>query len=100
MNTFSRIRPRIDGAPPLPPALAELFEFVWTRKEESARRAAQRHDQLMQNFALRSLRHLTDLRHWLDGETIGAEVARTYLGQIAGLYRTHPDFRAEWDRLY
>lgn len=100
MNTLSRIRPRVHGAPPLPPALSELFEFVWTRKEETARRAARRHDQLMQNFALRSLRHLSALRQWLDGESIGAQVAERYLARIAGLYRTHPDFQSEWDHLY
>lgn len=96
---ITRIRPSLRDAPAIPDEMAELFEFVWRRREEVARRAASHHDPLMQNFALRSLRHLAEVRQWLDGETIASDLTVKYLLRCALLHRRHSDFRAEWAML-
>jgi hypothetical protein len=91
-----RMRPRLVDAPAIPAEVQQLFDFVWRRREEAARRAAHRRDPLMQNFALRSLGHLVDVRHWLDGQMIASEVTVDYLRRCALAHRDHPDFVPAW----
>ncbi|KRB77078.1 hypothetical protein ASE01_09995 [Nocardioides sp. Root190] len=92
-----RMRPRLVDAPTIPAEVQQLFDFVWRRREEAARRAAHRRDRLMQNFALRSLGHLVELRHWLDGQMIASEMTVDYLRRCAVADRAHPDFVAVWE---
>ncbi|HWJ08434.1 MAG TPA: hypothetical protein VNS46_03605 [Nocardioides sp.] len=92
-----RMRPRLKDAPAIPAEIQQLFDFVWRRREETARRAARHRDRLMQNFALRSLGHLVEIRHWLDGQMIASEVTIDYLRRCATLHRAHPDFVPAWE---
>ena len=92
-----RMRPHLpEDAPRLNPDTELLFDFVWARAEDTARCASRRRDGPGHHFAMGTLLRLSQVRHWLDGSTVGSGAATRYLRRLAALHENHPDFRAHW----